>query len=559
MTMNRPPRLTPPDPADPVGTPDPAGPEHGLDAGLPDARRRRTILIAVCTALMAVIASVSGLNVAQPDLAIAFGASQSTILWIINIYTLTLAALLLPLGALGDRWGRKPMLLAGLSVFGVANVVAGLASSAEVMLGARLFSGIGAAMIMPITLAVITSTFPAEERGRAIGVWTGVAGGGGILGMFLSAALVDVASWRWLFVLPVALVVVALAMTLRSVPNSRDQAVHGFDTVGALTSVVAVVGLIFVLQEGPERGWTAPATLLGLAVGALSAVGFVAWELRRRDAALLDVRLFGERSLAGGSITLLAVFGVQAGIFVVLFPFFQAVLGWSGLLATLALMPMAVLMMAASGLAPKLAVRAGARATMATGIALAGAGLAIMAVFVSVDGGYLSVLPGMLAMGTGMGLSMTPSTEAITGSLPRERQGVASALNDVTREFGTALGVALLGALLSAGYRGAIDSRLEGVPEGAADTAREGVANAIGAADGSGAHAQALIRAAKESFVDGWQQAMWAGVAVMALLFLYVLTRGPRPPDRRPASTRLRDTRLEAGEVLHGRKSQLKE
>ncbi|MGI3222994.1 MFS transporter [Streptomyces sp. GTA36] len=504
--------------------------------GGPDARQRRTILIAVCIALMAVIASVSGLNVAQPDLAVAFDASQSTVLWIINIYTLSLAALLLPLGAIGDRFGRKPMLLTGLTVFGVASAVAGLAPSTEVMLAARLLSGVGAAMIMPITLAVITSTFPKEERGRAIGVWTGVAGGGGVLGMFLSAALVDAVSWRWLFVLPIALVVVALAMTLRSVPNSRERSGHAFDTVGALTSVVAVVGLIFVLQEGPERGWTAPATLAGLAVGTIAAIGFVTWELRRRDAALLDVRLFRERGLAGGSITLLVVFGVQAGIFVVLFPFFQAVLGWSGLLSTLALMPMALAMMTASGLAPQLASRVGPRATMATGILLAGAGLALMAAVVSVDGGYPSVLPGMLAMGVGMGLSMTPSTEAITSALPRERQGVASALNDVTREFGTALGVALLGALLSAGYRGAIDSRLAGVPEGPADTAREGVANALDVAPQAGAHARSLVRAAQESFVDGWQNAMWAGVAVMAALFVYVLARGPQQSTGTPAN-----------------------
>jgi EmrB/QacA subfamily drug resistance transporter len=391
-------------------------------------------------------------------------------------------------------------------------------------------------MIMPITLAVITSTFPEEERGRAIGVWTGVAGGGGILGMFLSAALVDVASWRWLFVLPVVLVIVALVMALRSVPDSRESSGHAFDTVGALASIVAVVGLIFVLQEGPERGWTAPATLISLAVGIIAAVGFVAWELRRRDASLLDVRLFRERGLAGGSITLLVVFGVQAGVFVVLFPFFQAVLGWSGLLSTLALMPMAVLMMMTSGLAPRLAARIGPRATMATGILLAGAGLALMAAIVSVDGGYLSVLPGMLAMGIGMGLSMTPSTEAITSALPQERQGVASALNDVTREFGTALGVALLGALLSSGYRNAIDSQLAGVPQGPADTAREGVANALDIANQAGPHAQALIRAAQESFVDGWQQAMWAGVAVMAALFLYVLARGPQHPTRTPAN-----------------------
>ncbi|WP_329139158.1 MFS transporter [Streptomyces sp. NBC_00670] len=501
----------------------------------PDARQLRSILIAVSVALMAVIASVSGLGVAQTHMAVEFGVSQGTVLWIINVYALALAALLLPLGAIGDRLGRKPVLVGGLLLFGAAGVAAGLAPSAGVMIAARVAAGVGAAMIMPITLAVITSTFPEEQRGRAIGVWTGVAGGGGILGMFLSALLVDVADWRWLFALPVVLAVVALAMTLRSVPDSRERSAPSFDGVGAVVSAVAVAALIFVLQEGPERGWTDPVPLTGLFVGVLAAVGFVLWELRRREASLLDVRLFRARGLAGGSITLLVVFGVQAGIAVVLFPFFQAVLGWSGLLSTVAMMPMAVLMMVTSGLAPKLAARAGARATMAAGVALAALGLALMALFVSVDGGYPSLLAGLLAMGAGMGLSMTPSTEAITASLPREKQGVASALNDVTREFGTALGVALLGALLTTGYRDALDDRLDGVPAGPADTAREGIANAVEAAPGAGTHAETLLHAARESFVDGWQQAMWAGTAVMAALFVYVALRGPSEAEAEPA------------------------
>ncbi|PXY33363.1 multidrug MFS transporter [Prauserella coralliicola] len=496
-------------------------------ATVPDARQRRSILIAVSIALMAVISSVTGLNVAQPDLAVDFDASQSTVLWIINVYILSLAALLLPLGAVGDRWGRKPVLVAGLTVFGVANAAAALAPSAEIMLAARVLSGVGAAMIMPVTLAVITTTFPEKERGRAIGVWTGVAGGGGLLGMFLSALLIDVANWRYLFVLPIALVLVALVMARRAVPNSRVVSQHSFDTVGSLASLVAVVGLIFFLHEGPEQGWAAPGTMISLLIGLIGTVGFVAWELRHRGP-LLDVRLFRERGLASGSVALLAVFGVQAGVSVVLYPFFQTVFGWSGLLSTVALLPMAGLMMIASGLAPRLAERAGARATMATGVLVAGAGLALMAILVSVDGGYLAILPGMIAMGVGMGLSMPPATEAITSALPRDRQGVASALNDVTREFGTALGVALLGALLSAGYRSSITPKLDGVPKDIADTAREGIANALDAADGAGA--QALVRAAQESFVAGWQTAMWAGVALMAVLFGYVLARGPKSP-----------------------------
>lgn len=491
-----------------------------------DSRQRRAILIAVCIALMAVIASVSGLNVAQPELAVEFHASQTDVLWFINLYTITLAALLLPLGALGDRWGRKPMLLSGLLVFGVASAAAGLATSSEVMLGARLLSGIGAAMIMPVTLAVITSTFPDEERSKAIGIWTAVAGGGGILGMYLSALLVDVATWRWLFVLPVVLVVAATGMALRAIPNSREEAEHRFDTIGSLASVIAVIGLIFALHEGPERGWSEPVTLLSLLVGIAASIGFVIWELRQ-ESPLLDVHLFRERGLASGSVSLLVVFGVQAGIFVVLFPYFQAVLGWSGLRSTLALMPMALLMMVASGLAPRVASRIGSRETMATGIFLGGVGLALMASLVSVNGGYLSVLPGLLTMGLGMGLSMAPSTEAITSALPRERQGVASALNDVTREFGTALGVALLGAVLSAGYQSAISSRLDGVPRDQADNARKGISNALEAAGEEHAYSSALIRAARASFVEGWQQAMWAGVAVMTVLFIYVLVRGP--------------------------------
>src|SRR5690606_3721353 len=187
-----------------------------------DPRRRRAILWAVGLALMAVVASVSGLNVAQPQLATDFDASQGQVLWIINTYTLTLAALLLPLGAAGDRWGRKPVLLAGLAIFGIANIAAAVATTTEIMLAARLLSGVGAAMIMPVTLSVFTSSFPDEERSRAIGMWTAVAGGGGILGMYLSALLVDVASWRWLFALPIALTVVAVLIAVRAVPNSRE-------------------------------------------------------------------------------------------------------------------------------------------------------------------------------------------------------------------------------------------------------------------------------------------------------------------------------------------------
>lgn len=284
---------------------------HHETAGLiiEDPLRRRGILLAVCIALMAVIASVTGLNVAQPQIALAFDASQSQVLWMINIYAITLAALLLPLGAAGDRWGRKPMLLMGLVIFGVANATAGLASSYEMMLVARFLSGVGAAMIMPVTLAVITATFPDEERARAIGVWTAVAGGGGLLGMVLSAILVDEVSWRALFILPLVLVLMAGVMTVRPVPSSREESEHPFDVVGALTSVIAVIGLSFALHEGPEQGWTTSTTLLSFLIGIAGALGFIGWE-RRHQAPLLDLTVFRHRGLTSGSLFILVGFGV---------------------------------------------------------------------------------------------------------------------------------------------------------------------------------------------------------------------------------------------------------
>src|SRR4051812_49359297 len=195
-----------------------AAPAHQTPGAVADPRRRRMILIAMCTALIAVIASVSGLNVAQGQLAADLGATQSQLLWVINGYTIALASLLLPVGAIGDRWGRKHVLLGGLGVFAVANVLASMASSPGQLIAFRVLAGVGAAMIMPVTLSVITSSFPAEDRGQAVGVWAGVAGAGGILGLISSAVLVDNFTWPWLFAGPVALALVAAAMTVRFVP-----------------------------------------------------------------------------------------------------------------------------------------------------------------------------------------------------------------------------------------------------------------------------------------------------------------------------------------------------
>ncbi len=495
-----------------------------------DPRRQRLILIAMCGALIAVVSSVSGLNVAQQDLAIDLGASQNQLLWVINGYTMALAALLLPIGAIGDRWGRKPILLGGLGIFIGANVMGGLAGSTEVLLAARILAGVAAAMIMPVTLSVITSSFPAEQRARAVGIWSGFAGAGGILALFVSSFIVDYLTWPWLFAMPVLFAVMSMWLTLRAVGNSREEQEGRFDTLGSILSAVAIGALVLGIHEGPERGWSDPLAAGGLAVGLLAILAFVAWELRQTQP-LLDIRLFAHRGLAAGSLTLLIVFAVMFGVFLVLPQFTQAVLGYSALKSAAALLPMVVVMMPLSTMAPLIAKRIGTRNVLMAGVGLFGAGLLLLASMVSAEGGYLSVIPGLLVLSVGIGLCMSPSTTVITESLPVAKQGVASALNDTVRELGGAIGIALLGSFVSSGYRSSVSGTTESLPSGLAHRVEEGIGAAFAAAKDLGADAPRVLQAAKLALVDGWQVAMWFGVAMAAATFVYLGVRGPRASD----------------------------
>ena len=490
-----------------------------------DPRRRRNILIAMILALVGVVASVSGLNVAQQQLAVDLGASQSQLLWIINGYTLALAALLLPIGAIGDRWGRKPILLGGLTLFAVSNVFAALATTTTALLLARVGAGAAAAMIMPVTLSVITSSFPVEERAKAVGTWSGFAGAGGILGLFVSSFLIDRVSWPWLFVMPIAFAAVALAMTWRFVGNSREDKAGRFDVAGSILSAVAIGALILGIHEGPERGWTDALTAGGLLVGVAALIAFVVWELRV-DHPILDLRVFRNRNLAAGSVTLMVVFAVLMGIFLVLVQFLQTVAGYSALGAAAGLLPMAAVMMPLSTMAPTIAKRIGQRRTLLIGSALFATGLVLLATMVSVSGGYLSILPGLLVLGVGIGLLMSPSTTAITESLPEEHQGVASALNDTVREFGGAIGIALLGSVLNAGYRSSVSSSTRDLSPELAHRVEAGIGSAYAASGELGAQAPQVLDAARHALVDGWQLSMWVGVVMAAAVFVFLAVRG---------------------------------
>ena len=251
----------------------------------------------------------------------------------------------------------------------------------------------------------------------------------------------------------------------------------------------------------------------GLGLGVVAATAFVIWELRQ-DHPLLDLQVFKNRSLAGGSVGLLATFAIIMGLFLVLVQFMQAVLGYSAIKGALGLMPMAAVMMPLSAAAPGMAERFGLRAMLTAGNLFVALGLALMALLGSADGGYWPVLPGILVLGLGMGLSMSPGTTAITASLPEEKQGVASALNDTVREFGGAMGIALIGSILSAGYTANVSSATVGLPAGQAAAVKEGIGGAFATAPTLGANGPAVLESARRAFVDGWQLSMWIAAAL---------------------------------------------
>jgi EmrB/QacA subfamily drug resistance transporter len=408
---------------------------------------RRKILVMMCFALATVVSAVSSLNVALPDLARDTGASPTELQWIVDAYALVFAGLLLPAGAVGDRLGRRRVLLTGLAVFGGGAALATTVSDPSTLIAIRAVMGLGAAMIMPTTLSIITANFPPGERDRAVGAWAGVAGGSALLGLLVSGAVLEVASWSWVFGLSVVLATIAFAGSLRVVPGHDVHEPKALDPVGGALSALALSALVWAFIEGPQRGWSDSLVLGGFAGAALLGIAFVAWELRRSEP-MLDPRLFRLRGFTTGSLSIFVQFFATFGLIFVLLQFLQLVMGYSPLEAGAALAPVALTVVATAPRVPRLVERVGVRPVGPTGLGLMAVGLFVLS---SMDAGssYWHLLAGGLPLGLGMALAATPATTAIVESLPDEKQGVASAVNDAAREVGGALGIAVLGSVLA--------------------------------------------------------------------------------------------------------------
>jgi EmrB/QacA subfamily drug resistance transporter len=493
------------------------------EALAPQFAHRNLILAAMCSALVMVVAGVSMLATSLPRLAADLGASQSSQQWIVDAYALMLAALLLPAGALGDRYGRRGTLIAGVALFGGASALAAGVSTPSQLIALRALMGVGAALLMPGTLSTITSVFSEEERAKAVGIWAGFATAGGTLGILISGALLEQFFWGSIFLVTAAIAVVTLVAIILVVPSTKAPERVAFDPLGSVFSALGTGLLVLGIIEGPVRGWTDLITLIGLAGGVAFIVGFVFLELRVA-APLLDPRLFVRHGFATGSASLFLQFFAMFAFFFVSLQYLQLVLGYSTMTAAAALLPMAVLIMPISAVSGTMSERYGHRVVGGAGLAVSAVGFAVFA-NLGTNSGFLLFLIATLIIGAGAALAMTPATNAIIASLPRAKQGVASAVNDTARELGAAFGIAVLGSAFNIGYRNTIDSHLGGLPTRVANQAREAPAIAMQLA-GKVRNGHALLGSARDAFTVGMRYSVLAGTALLLLGALFVWIRG---------------------------------
>lgn len=490
-------------------------------------QRRWLILAVLCFSLLVIVLDNSILNVAIPTIVRELGATNTQLQWIIDAYTLVFAGLLLTAGSLGDRYGRRGALQIGFIIFGLGSLLSSQASTANQLIATRAFMGIGGALIMPATLSIITNVFPAEERGKAIGVWAGVAGLGGALGPLTGGFLVEHFYWGSVFVVNIPIVIVGLVAGFVLIPTSKDPTTPKLDPIGALLSITGLTALLYGLIEAPSKGWTSTEILEAFGIGVLLLVAFIVWELRSEHP-MLDVNFFRNPrfSAASGSITL--VFFAMFGSMFLLTQYLQFVLGYSPLETGVRMIPFALTMMIAAPFSAKVVEKLNTKRTVSLGLGFVTLGLLSMT-GLQVDSAYLDVMWRLMLIAFGMAWVMAPATESVMGSLPLAKAGVGSAVNDTTRQVGGALGVAVIGSVLSSNYGNQVADFFRGTPAPpqVVDTAKSSLGGAIAVAPNlPGGLGAELLKVANQGFVDSLHTgalvaagATFCGV-VVALLFL---------------------------------------
>lgn len=497
------------------------------------SRSQKWTLVVSCLAVALVIGSMAALYTSLPDIAAATRATQSQLTWIVDGYTLALACLVLPAGALGDRYGRRAVLLVGLLVFSAASTIPLFVQQPIWVIAARAVAGVGAAFVMPSTLSLLTAGFPEQHRGRAVGIWAGVAGSGAVLGILCSGLLLQHWSWQSIFV-GLTAAGVALLIAAFTLSESRDESHPPMDVVGSVF-VAAAIGLIVVALNGaPTRGWTDPLVLALAGAGLVALTIFVIVELRRTHP-LLQLRLFAHRDFGSGTLSIILQFLVMFGVFLLLVQYLQLVLGYRPLQSALALAPIAVPLVSLSVIAPWLSDRVGLRLVTVSGLIVIAAGLYLTS-RLGVGATYSDFLWPLLVMGTGLGVCTAPATAAVVSAVPPDSQGVAAAVNDAAREIGAAFGIAIAGSVLAAGYTERIRPVLPTLPPSAREPFAGSLAAALQVVQRSGPSAQPMAESARAAFVHGTSHAALVLTVITAISALVVAAwapgRGRRPAPR---------------------------
>jgi EmrB/QacA subfamily drug resistance transporter len=507
----------------------PAAPSTG--SSVPERltrRRQHAVLGVLCVTLLLISLDNTVLNVALPSIVRSLGASQSELQWAVDAYALTFAGLLLPMGSLGDRVGRKWVYMAGLAVFGCGSAFAAWSGRPITLIFARAVMGVGAAALMPGTLSILTNVFTGEgERARAIGIWSGTAGVGVALGPILGGVLLTHFWWGSVFLINVPIAVAGLVASVWLVPNSRNPGVGRPDALGGALSVLGLATLVWAIIEAPERGWSSP-FVLGALGGALLLLAVFVWRERSIEHPMLPLALLRDRRVSVAlSILGLALFAMM-GMFFLVTEFLQFELGYSPLATGIRIAPVAVTVLVFAPLAVFAARRVGVKAVVGFGLGIVALGLGLLSM-ASTATTYGQALIPFVLIGSGVALSLSPCTASVLGSLPLEQAGVGSATNDTAMQLGAALGVGVVGTALNFRYRDLLGPPLVAahVPAGIRNLVEGSLGASLAAAQRAPAEfGRQLTRLARHAFISGMDLGLLvttgvvAGAAVVAVLFL---------------------------------------
>ncbi len=483
--------------------------------------RRWAILSVMVVSLLVVVLDNTVLNVAMKTLADpvhGLGATQSELEWAINSYTLVFAGLLFSFGVLGDRWGRKRMLVTGLILFALASLLSAYSQDPGQLIAARAFMGLGGAAIMPVTLSIISNVFDPRERGKAIGIWTASVGLAIAIGPLLGGFLLENFWWGSVFLINVPIILLGLVAILFLVPESRDPNPGKVDYAGVVLSVLGLVALTYGIVDGGEHGFGRPSVWAFIASGLAILAVFLWWEARTTHPSL-DVKLFKSAPFSASIASIALMFFAAMGSFFFVSFYLQLVRGYSPMQSGALFVPFALAQMVFAPMSINMVKRLGVRVVSAVGIFVSSVAYGSI-FFWDIATPVWVVALTLLVMGAGMANVMPPAMNTIMGSLPREKAGVGSAVSNTVRQVAVALGIAVLGSVVAAVYRGEMEPFTAGLPGPAGEAARESVAGAYGVADRLGAAGAPLINAANEAFIHAMH---WAAIGSFLVGLIGVL------------------------------------